>query len=206
MRTKGNTMKAGKVLVLVAVAALVTSCVTINVFFPEAQTEKAAQKFIGGVWSGEGDKGSDSGNASPELPDEKSQAFNFNVLDFFISPAYAQDITIHTPAIQAIQKRMRQRFKKHLRPLFESGVIGLTNDALVAIRDLSSVPLAKRHQIQEWVAEENTDRRAVYREIAIANGHPEWEARIRAIFAEKWIANAEPGWWYQTESGEWVQK
>ena len=47
---------------------------------------------------------------------------------------------------------------------------------------------------------------AVYREIAVANGHPEWEDQIRATFARQWTASARQGWWYQDDSGSWKQK
>jgi uncharacterized protein YdbL (DUF1318 family) len=46
----------------------------------------------------------------------------------------------------------------------------------------------------------------VYREIAIANGHPEWEADIQKTFAREWVSNARKGWYYQDASGAWVQK
>ena len=52
---------------------------------------------------------------------------------------------------------------------------------------------------------DNRDRKAVYREVAVANGHPEWEAQIRDVFAKQWIASARDGWWYQS-GGAWKQK
>jgi hypothetical protein len=55
------------------------------------------------------------------------------------------------------------------------------------------------------VADDNRDRKAVYREVAVANGHPEWEGQIRDVFARQWIASAHKGWWYQS-GGSWKQK
>ena len=46
----------------------------------------------------------------------------------------------------------------------------------------------------------------MYREVAVANGHPEWEAKIRETFAQQWIASARGGWWYQDAGGSWKQK
>lgn len=177
------------------------SCVTVNVYFPEAQAEQAASKFIGGVWGGEGQPPADEQQNQPPMDNPQS-----SLLDFFIPAAYAQDISISTPAVEAIQSRMRDRFSKSLRQYYESGAIGLTNNALVAVHDLSKVPLSERNKLNQLVAEENADRKAVYREIAVANGHREWEDRIRDIFAKKWIDEARPGWWYQNDSGDWVQK
>jgi len=46
----------------------------------------------------------------------------------------------------------------------------------------------------------------VYREIAVANGQPDWEDDIRETFARRWIANARTGWYYQDASGSWQRK
>ncbi len=53
--------------------------------------------------------------------------------------------------------------------------------------------------------DENADRNRLYKEIAKANAHPEWEKDIRQIFAERWIGNAPGGWWFQS-GGKWLQK
>ena len=124
-----------------------------------------------------------------------------------IAPAHAQtpDITIRTPAIQAIQQRMESRFASTLRPHFDSGALGFGSDGLVVVRDAGSLPLKDRVAVNAAVADDNRDRNAVYREVAVANGHPEWEPQIREVFAKQWIASARPGWWYQ-QAGSWKQK
>jgi uncharacterized protein YdbL (DUF1318 family) len=76
----------------------------------------------------------------------------------------------------------------------------------VAIRDRAAVPLSERRSLESVVADENRDRKAVYREIAVANGHPEWEQDIQQTFAQKWVQSARPGWYYQTADGAWRQK
>lgn len=190
---------------LSATVMIAVACVTINVYFPEADARQAADKFIDGVWGEEG--AAAPAEPEPVPPESQPQAAAAAILNFLIPAAHAQpDISISTPAIESIQKRMDRRFDEHLRQYFESGAIGLTNDALIAARDLSAVPLSDRNRVNQIVAEENADRRAVYREIAVANEHPEWEDRIRDIFAERWVDRARSGWWYQDEGGNWVQK
>ncbi len=117
----------------------------------------------------------------------------------------APDITIKTPAIQAIQARMESRFDASLRGGFDSGALGFTADGMVAVRDASKLELKDRVAVNAAVADDNRDRKAVYREIAVANGHPEWEAQIREVFARQWVASAKAGWWYQS-GGAWKQK
>jgi uncharacterized protein YdbL (DUF1318 family) len=90
--------------------------------------------------------------------------------------------------------------------LFDAGAIGFGANGLVVIRDRAAVPLSDRRTLETAVADENRDRQAVYREIAVANGHPEWEQEIQETFAREWVRNARPGWYYQDSSGAWRQK
>lgn len=115
--------------------------------------------------------------------------------------AFAQgNLEINTPAISELQKSMQQRHAQ-LAPLYASGALGLTADGNVALRDASGVPMARRGQVNALVAAENADRAALYREIARANGHPEWEAEVRNTFAQRWVERAQPGWWVQGAGG-----
>ncbi|HSO05953.1 MAG TPA: YdbL family protein [Pelomicrobium sp.] len=122
-----------------------------------------------------------------------------------LAPARAADLDISTPAINALRASMQERHAQ-LLPYYRSGAVGLTRDGLVALRDANAVPLAQRAAVNALVKAENQDRLALYREIARANGHPEWEADIRATFAQRWIDRAQPGWWYQTAAGGWARK
>lgn len=92
-----------------------------------------------------------------------------------------------------------------LAPHYASGALGLTADGRIALRDANAVPLAQRQAVQGLVAQENGDRDALYREIARANGHPEWEADIRSTFAQRWIGRAQSGWYVQS-GGQWSRK
>ena len=115
------------------------------------------------------------------------------------------DIEINTPAIASIKAGMKARHAE-LRPYYQSGAIGLTRDGGIAVHDATLVPLAQRQQLNTLVAAQNKDRDALYREIATANGHPEWEPQVRGTFAERWIQKAPAGWWYRNADGAWVKK
>lgn len=114
------------------------------------------------------------------------------------------NLEIDTPAIAALKESMQRRHAQ-LEPLYSAGAVGLAADGNVAVRDVSAVPLAQRGQVNSLVAAENADRAALYREIARANGHPEWEAEVRNTFAQRWIARAQPGWWVRRD-GNWVRR
>ena len=115
------------------------------------------------------------------------------------------NLEINTPAIAALQASMQKRFTE-LRPLFGNGAVGLTREGYVALRDANAVPLAQRQQVNGVVAAENQDRAALYREIARANGKPEWENDIRTTFAQRWIDKAQGGWYFQNNVGAWTRK
>lgn len=114
------------------------------------------------------------------------------------------NLEVNTPAIATLKQSMQQRHAR-LAPLYASGAVGLAADGSVALRDAGSVPLAQRGQVNGLIAAENADHAALYREIARANGHPEWESDVRRTFAQRWIDRAQPGWWVQ-KSGAWVRK
>ncbi len=184
------------------------ACVTINVYFPAAAAEKAADRIIEDIW------GADKA-AAPESKEQSSLgapagglmlAALRGTLDFVVPAAQAQaDIDVSSPAIRALTASMKAR-AADLAPFFDSGAVGLTSDGLVELRDVNSVPLADRTSARKLVAAENADRNALYTEIANANGHPEWESDIRSTFAQRWIANARAGWYYEKGSGDWAKK
>ncbi len=157
-------MRHLRTMLLTLSLVLLAACVTINVYFPAAAAEKAAEQFIGNVI---GDTAKDAEIKPPPPPPQAG------LLDFFIGSAHAAepDLNIQTPAVRDIQARMKQRFDSVLTKALAAGSIGLTRDGLVAVRDAAAVPLAERSGLNQAVAEENRDRKAVYAEIARANAH-----------------------------------
>lgn len=120
--------------------------------------------------------------------------------------AFAQgNLEINTPAIAALKSAMQARHGQ-LAPHYASGAVGIARDGSIALRDANAVPLAQRQAVTSLVAAENNDRAALYREIARANGHPEWEAEVRNTFAQRWADKAQPGWYVQNASGQWARK
>ncbi|MGH8164234.1 MAG: YdbL family protein [Rhodanobacteraceae bacterium] len=192
--------------------ALLAGCVTINVYFPAAAAEKAAEKVISNVIG-------PAGQAQPQQPTSGGSSgggggngapLAARGLDMLIPAAYAAesqpDIKVSTPRIEALQASMKARYEGTLKSLLDSGAVGYTRDGLVGVHDASKAPLAARAQMNQAVADENRDRTALYRQIAAANGHPEWESRIRETFAKQWLERAHAGWYVQSASGGWMQK
>ena len=194
-----------------AAVVVLTACVTINVYFPAAEAKEAAKEFVEKVINEDMQppKTEDDGGGMAWIPAalRETRIDPLSLVGIGTANAQAQpDITIKTPAIQAIQARMGARFDNQLRAHFESGALGFTRDGLVVVRAADKLELKDRVAVNQAVAEDNRDRKAVYREVAVANGHPEWEGQIREVFARQWIDSARSGWWYQDAGGGWKQK
>jgi Uncharacterized protein conserved in bacteria len=197
-----------------ALICLLTACVTVNVYFPAAAAEQAADKIIDKVTGQSGAVQPQNSTTPPTsfaAPEHTPVllAAAGRVLDMLIPAANAQanaNLDISSPEIRAVTASMQQRFGQ-LEKYFASGAVGLTADGLIEVRDQNAAPLAERAVVKRLVAEDNADRKTLYAEIAKANGHPEWEADIRKTFARRWVERgAKPGWYYQDAGGSWVQK
>lgn len=204
------------------VLALAAGCVTVNVYFPAAEAQKAADRIIDAVTGSTGAPPAHEPETKPQTPPGAEPpaadrsvlaapgsallAATGRALELLIPAAAAQEqanLDISTPEIQAIIGSMRQRFQQ-LKPFFTSGAVGLTSDGTLAVRDASSVPLAQRATLLRLVAQQNQDLSLLYGEVAKANGHPEWASNIRNVFAQRWAVHArQKGWYYRDSSGNW---
>jgi uncharacterized protein YdbL (DUF1318 family) len=184
-------------------ALLLAACVTINIYFPAAAAEKAADTIIKDIQSV-----TPTPKPKAELHDWQQTAMQWldNSLNLIIPAAQAAeaDLTIDSNEIRQLRTKMEARFA-NLRGFYVAGYIGIQTDGLLAVREATAVPLQDRNTVNSLVAAENADRNALYQAIANANGHPDWVADIKVTFAKRWVSNAQGGWWYQS-AGNWVQK
>ena len=192
---------------LAAITLALSACVTINVYFPAAAAEKAADKIIEDVLGDAASKG-DKRTSVREDASQILLAAAGGVLNFLVPTASAQaqaDLNIATPAVRQLTESMEARFAR-LKKYLDSGAVGFARDGLVEVRDQNLIPLPERNAVRKLVADENADRANLYREIASANGHPEWETDIRSTFASRWASRAAAGWYVQDSNGNWKQK
>lgn len=203
-------------LALLAPVAIV-SCVTVNIYFPAAAAEKAADQIILDVWHQQGGAAEATKAATTPPAAKNSGAKNEHsaldprrivvaALNAISGEAHAQNVDFNasSPQIEQIKARMASRFGE-LRPFLDSGAIGLTADGLIAVHDANAASLADRARMNQLVSAENKDRKALYQAIADANNQPSWAGQIQKTFAERWISQAQSGWWYQSGGG-WKKK
>ncbi len=143
---------------------------------------------------------SNTGGAERILADQGS---SFSL----VSTAYAQEeVEVSTPKIRALKQSLKERFPK-LRPFFDKGNIGETNDGSVQVRNEEGLNLKEKALLRNLVNDENDDRRNLYSEVGKAlDVDPSQINRVSKIFAERWIKEAKAGWWIQKEDGSWIKK
>jgi len=186
---------------LAAALAFVFSCITVNIYFPEATVRTAAEEIVQEIRKKDGEDKGATGAAAALLRGPRTGAFSL------VPAAWAQqETTVSNPAIRALKESLKDRFPS-LKPFFAAGNIGESNKGLVEIRDEAALGLKEKAALRALVKDENGDRGKLYAEVAKAlNIEASQIERVQKIFAESWIKSAEPGWWVQNEDGGWVKK
>ncbi|MFW6161072.1 MAG: YdbL family protein [Acidobacteriota bacterium] len=184
-------------LLMVGAIVVLVSCLTINIYFPEAAVQKTADEIVDEV------RGKDEDKNKNDSQKDVVQSPGF----FLIGTAYAQEAeTVTTPKIRALKQSIKERFPQ-LKAFFNGGNIGEGNDGFVHIRNEEGLSLKDKASLRKLVKEENSDREALYLEVARAlDISKDQVERIQKIFAKSWIEKSEPGWWVQRENGQWIKK
>ena len=182
---------------------LLSACVTVNIYFPAAAVERAADQIVKETWGG------------PEEPVKKEEPRSSLMrpttvarLFVFVGEASAQeaDINVSNPAIRALKDSIKNR-SGSIKPFMDRSNVGITRDGLLTVRTTEGLNLKERAEVQQLVEAENRDREALYLEIAKANNiAQESVPKIKTIFAKSWIEQAQPGWWIQDPQGNWKKK
>jgi len=184
-------------------AFLVSACVTVNIYFPAAAVERAADQIVKETWGGPGEKGKKDQPGSMRLaPPRTSTTLRF------VNIAFAQeaDINVSNPAIRALKDSIKNR-SGSIKPFMDRGNVGISRDGLLVVRTTDGLNLKERAEAQQLVEAENRDREALYLEIAKANNFAKDAVpKIKRIFANSWTDQAQPGWWIQDAQGGWKKK
>jgi uncharacterized protein YdbL (DUF1318 family) len=182
---------------------LASACVTVNIYFPAAAVERAADQIVKETWGApEEPAKKEEPRSGINAPEPSAGMFDL------VGAAYAQeaDINVSNPAIRALKDSIKNR-SNSIKPFMDRGNVGIRRDGLLAVRATEGLNLKERAEVQQLVDAENRDREALYVEIAKANNIAgESVPRIKTIFAKSWIEQAQPGWWIQDEQGNWKKK
>jgi uncharacterized protein YdbL (DUF1318 family) len=184
-------------------AFFIGACVTVNIYFPAAAVERAADQIVKETW------GEPSKPAPPLAPQSQQRFSPWRLASLsLVSEAHAQeaDINVSNPAIRAIKDSIKAR-SEAIKPFMDRVNIGIAADGLLAIRNTDGLNLKERAETKQLVDAENRDRENLYIEIAKANNIPNASVpKIKAIFARSWLDQAHPGWWIQDGQSNWKRK
>ncbi|CAD7768989.1 MAG: hypothetical protein KIIPBIDF_00027 [Candidatus Methanoperedenaceae archaeon GB50] len=178
------------------------ACVTVNIYFPAAKVEKAAEEIVKEVRQQSPKKEQKLKKEEKSPPESELHKWQF------VNCAYAQEgvLEVSTASIRALKTAIKKRFPK-LIPYFQKGIIGENNRGLLEIKSWEGVSLLERAKVKQLVEAENKDRTNLYQEVAKNMGiDPSQLGKVQKIFAKQWQKTAPSGTWIQTEDGKWVRK
>lgn len=183
---------------LAGLALAMAACLTINVYFPAAAVQNAADEFVGDVTDG-----ATAAPAPTPSPQKKQSSLSIE----WVSSAWAQEqITIHTVQAQKLKGQMRQRLPQ-VQALKAKGQVGENNQGFLEARDVKGISDADQAELKKVMKAENSDRQALYKEIAKVNHYPKSKmSELQAIFAKAWQSKSLPGSWIQQADGQWLRK
>lgn len=180
---------------------VLTACVTVNVYFPAAAVQKAADEIVEDTW------GSQPKASGPIQPMQQPASPRTHVWLSLVSHAHAQEanINVSNPSIRAIKDQMRQR-SGQLKPFLNKKYVGIDKNGYLKVLNTKGLALKDRSRVNQLVTAENRDRKALYGEIAKANNLKGDAQRIEGIFANTWRDKAQSGWQIQKNDGAWATK
>jgi len=189
-------------LALISAFLFIFACVTVNIYFPAAQVEKAAEEIVSDVYGTPRPEQQES-----EVPDKSSSLVNYLAELFSPGKAHAQDATtVSNAAIRGLKEKIAQNHQQ-LLPFYERGNVGITNTGYLSLRNTDDLGVQQVAQLKRLVQADNEARQQLYRAVAEAmNIDPSQVGKIEEIFAKEWQSKAGPTWWIQKQDGSWTQK
>jgi uncharacterized protein YdbL (DUF1318 family) len=183
-------------------ALVFAACVTVNIYFPAAAIQKAADEIVDDV----------RGTRDQKQPEEKKNDKQSSLIDSLrglIGPKEAEaqiNADVSTPAIRSLKQSMAANFPQ-LKPFYDRGAIGENNMGFVEPRDIGALNLKDKADLNRVVSQENGNRNALYNEIMKANNlAADSLPKIQRIFANSWRGKSQAGWWIQNDGGGWERK
>lgn len=190
----------------------VVACVTINVYFPEAEIKDLSKQIEEQVREEAAKAASEESEPAEDEIIEEPQPSSSGILDALlgVTPAYAQSVPapeISNPAIRKIIESRASRLQQ-INEVKLIGVIGEDNEALLEVLNLEVLSdLKARAEVQKLVRAENADREQLFKEIAAAkNVDASQIPQIRTTYASTIREEARRGDWIQMPDGTWKQK
>jgi uncharacterized protein YdbL (DUF1318 family) len=181
-------------------SGLLASCAA-RAAFPEDEIRQTAEDIVDDTWKdGSPDRKPAGLGTHSHLP------WRLDFLRPAAAHAASRKFVASNATIRMFKASITAR-SDDLKPYLRSGGLGIANDGLLVVRDLTGLPVREQGMVRKLVDAENRDRLRLYREIARANDlGKDRVPEIQKIFAETWIEKAEPGWSVQQSNGMWTTR
>ena len=193
---------------------LLTSCVTVNVNFPESAVQKATDDYVRNLY-----RSKERGRTSPlpsavpgetssnhPLPPSKAMASTGWSI---ISSAWADDedvFKVESPKALAIREKLRDRLPEILAQKRE-GVLGESNEGMLILKDKTKLKPLLMKKVEKLVDDENSDRKDLYNEVTKLNGLPSSRTKnVQKSFSRSFQSESPSGTWVENADSAWVQK
>jgi uncharacterized protein YdbL (DUF1318 family) len=202
---------------LILLTLFVAACVTVNVYFPEAEIRDMSRQIEEEIQQQAADEAAARGEdeESETQPQARRSAIaaplRLASQLVFGSPVYAQSQVpspgVSNPAIRRIIDSRAARLPQ-INRFKASGVVGENNKSLLEIRALDQVTdLRQRATLQRLVKDENADRERLFEEMAAATSVERSQIpRLRETYAATIREKSRAGDWIQLPNGTWRQK
>ncbi len=190
---------------LILPGLLLTSCVTVNVNFPESAVQKATDDYVRDLYRTK--EQSKPGAPKAATSPAGSTSFNFKFLNFIPSAEAAdQSFNLSSPKIETIKGKMKVSVPDVLE-YKKSGVLGETNEGRLVIRDASKLKPLLKKRVEDLVEVENQNRNQLYDEVIQANPLAKGNTvAVKKSFARSFQSESPSGTWVQSENDSWAQK
>ncbi|MBA4389691.1 MAG: DUF1318 domain-containing protein [Syntrophus sp. (in: bacteria)] len=195
-------IKSLKHLMFVCVVSF-AACVTVNIYFPAAAIQKAADEIVNDV------RGTQGNQEQKQQKQDKQSLILEELRTFSIGPKEASaqiNVDVTTPAIRNLKQALKDNFSS-LKPFYDKRAIGENNTGLVDTKDTAGLNLKEKADLKRVADQENNNRTALYNEIMKANKlGADALPKIQKIFANSWRDKSDAGWLIQNDKGEWEKK
>lgn len=209
--TQRSLRQSGPMILIALLSLLVSSCITVNVNFPEAAVQQAADSYVEQLYrlreeSRRQELEKNQGGTERGSSIQSTEPSFLQALSHFILPvAHASaEFKVMSPEIREIQLREVSRLDR-VDDFKKQGFIGENNRGLLEIRG-ELMPLQRR-AIEKLVNEENADRELLFAEVLKLNGmgSPQLPL-VRGKFMSSFQSKSRPGTWIQDSNGNWSRK
>lgn len=174
-------IKPKRVGVLIFSFLFVMACVTINIYFPAEKVESVAGEIVNDI------RGKHPGKEESPPSKKQDSCFRKTLLAFSPSLVWADEVTtVSNPTIRALKTRMKARFEE-MKPFYQKRMLVEGDDGYVSLGNTGGLNLKDLRNLKTLVSAENSDRSALYNEVAQALKIDSSQVnRVGGIFAKEW--------------------